>query len=68
MLSDDGDTVLAGSASTGAVALFKDTNGQHLMDYGIRIRIGDNAALGSWSLEAFKLLYQTLPGLGRRMP
>ena len=68
VLSDDGDTVLAGSASTGAVALFKDTNGQHLMDYGIRIRIGDNAALGSWSLEAFKLLYQTLPGLGRRMP
>lgn len=68
ILSFDGDTVLAGSSSTSAIALFKDANGANLHDNGMRLRIGDNASSGSWSLEAFKLVYQSLPGMGRRMP
>ena len=68
LLSFDADALLAGAASTGAVALFKNSGGQNLMDYGMRLRVSDNAASGSWSLEGFKLMYQTLPGMGRRMP
>ena len=68
ILSNDADELLAGASSTGAIALFKDSAGVNLTGSGIRLRVGDNASNGSWSLEAFKLVYQSLPGLGRRMP
>lgn len=68
ILSSNGDALLAGASSTGAIALFKDSNGTNLHDNGMRLRIGDNASSGSWSLEAFKLVYQSMPGLGRRFP
>ena len=68
VLSSDGDAVLAGRASTGAIALFKDSSGINLHSTGLRLRVGDNASSGSWSLEGLKLVYQALPGLDRRMP
>lgn len=68
LLSADADAILAGASSTGAIGLFKDTSGANLHDFGMRLRVGDNASNGSWALEGFKLFYQALPGLGRRMP
>ncbi len=68
LLSADADAILAGASSTGAIGLFKDTSGANLYDYGMRLRIGDNASNGTWALEGFKLFYQSMPGLGRRMP
>ena len=68
LLSADADEILAGAASTGAIGLFKDTSGAYLHDFGLRLRVGDNASNGSWALEGFKLFYQSMPGLGRKMP
>lgn len=68
ILSSDGDAWLSAASSTGAIALFKDADGKNMFDSGMRLRIKDNASNGSWSIEAFKLVYQSLPGLGRRMP
>ena len=45
----------------------QDTNGRFLEDVGLRVRIGDDAADGSWSLEGMTLGYQVLPGAARRM-
>lgn len=66
--SNDGDDLVVSEESTILRALLKDGAGRYHHDVGIRLRVGDNAALGSWSLEAMNLAYQILPGLGRRMP
>jgi hypothetical protein len=74
LLTADGDriTSLSGDAltvslsSAQAKALLHTQDGDYLHDEGIRLRVGDNASLGSWSLEAFTLAYQILPGLRRR--
>jgi len=42
------------------------TNGDYIQDVGCRIRISDDAANGSWSLEGMTLGYQLLPGAMRR--
>lgn len=68
ILTADGDSILVAQLSTEAIALLQDSSGVFLHDQGIRLRIGDNASAGSWSLESFKLAYQTMPGLKRRMP
>jgi hypothetical protein len=43
------------------------TNGDYIQDVGCRIRISDDAANGSWSLEGMTLGYQVLPGVTRRL-
>lgn len=59
-------TLILSAASTLAKAQLKNTSGRYLHDTGIRLRIGDNASAGSWSLEAMNLAYQILPGMLRR--
>jgi hypothetical protein len=68
ILTADGDALVVSQASTNARALLKNSSGDYLNDTGMRLRVYDNAANGSWSLEAMNLAYQILPGLGRRMP
>jgi len=43
------------------------TNGNYVQDVGFRVRISDDAADGSWSLEGMTLGYQVLPGATRRL-
>ena len=43
------------------------TNGKYVQDVGFRVRISDDAADGSWSLEGMTLGYQVLPGATRRL-
>jgi len=66
--SASADDLTVSQASSQTRAVLKTSTGDYLHDTGIRFRVGDNAALGSWSLEAFALAYQILPGLQRRMP
>jgi len=65
ILTLTGDHPVVASSSSMCRAEFKQSNGRFLHDEGMRIRIGDNAALGSWSLESFTLGYQLLPGIKR---
>ena len=75
ILTADGDTVqdasgndiVVGQESSVLRAKFKDSTGDYLEDTGMRLRVGDNASVGSWALEAMNLAYQILPGLQRRM-
>lgn len=66
IVSADGDTVLLSSASSMVNVKLMDSSGHHLHHRGIRLRIYDEAAQGSWSLEAFSLAYQILEGMKRR--
>jgi hypothetical protein len=66
LLSASGDSLLAALVSSQLRVPLADSNGDYLHDEGVRLRIGDNASNGSWSLEAFALAYQILPGLKRR--
>ena len=66
LVSAGGDSIVLSQSSSEVRAILHDSTGSYLHDEGIRIRIGDNASLGSWSLEAFSLAYQILPGLRRR--
>mgnify|MGYP001566452555 FL=1 len=67
LVAANGDVLRASDASAKEKALLKNAaNGDYLHDTGLRLRVGDNATLGSWSLEAFTLAYQILPGLNRR--
>lgn len=68
ILSVTPDHLVVSQSSTTARALLKDATGNFLHDEGIRLRVGDNASNGQWSLEAMNLAYQSLPGLERRMP
>jgi hypothetical protein len=63
-----GDTIVVAQASAQAMAVLKDDHGDYLHDEGMRLRIYDDASVGSWSLEGFTMAYQILPGLKRRMP
>lgn len=67
LVSFDGDTLVVSLQSTLLRAILQDTNGKYLHDEGIRLRVGDAASNGSWSIEAMNLAYQILPGLQRRM-
>lgn len=55
------------SRATSQIKALLNNAGRYLHDTGIRLRIGDNAANGSWALEAFTLAYQTLEGMKRRV-
>lgn len=50
------------------IVLFKDVGGINLTNTGIRLRVSDNTTVGAWIMESFKLIYQSLHGLDRRMP
>lgn len=65
--TSDGDAIVVSLLSTLLRTVLKDSSGDYLHDEGIRLRVGDNAANGSWSIEALTLAYQILPGLQRRM-
>lgn len=65
--SASGDTIIVSQASSLSRAILHNSSGRLLHHEGIRLRVGDNASLGSWSLEGFNLAYQEMPGLGRRM-
>jgi hypothetical protein len=67
-VSASGDPIAVSSQSTTARALLKDSRGDYLHDTGVRLRVSDHVAAGSWSLEGMNLAYQILPGLERRMP
>lgn len=67
IVTADGDTIILASDSTQARAILKNSSGDYLHDEGVRLKVGDNASNGSWSLEGFNLAYQRLPGLQRRM-
>lgn len=66
LVSAGGDAVVLASASSQVRIPLHTSGGDYLHHEGIRLRIGDNATNGSWSLEAFTLAYQVLPGLRRR--
>lgn len=74
LLTSDGYTVVTSTSdplevsieSSQGKVLLHTPNGDYLHDTGLRIRIGDNASVGSWSLEALTLAYQVLPGTYRR--
>jgi hypothetical protein len=68
LVDADGASITVGQTTTAARAVLLDNDGQYLHDVGLRIRVGDDAADGSWSLEGINLAYQVLPGLQRRMP
>lgn len=59
------DLLSVAQASAHSKTILKDES-DYVHDEGIRLRIGDNASNGSWSLEGFSLAYQILPGLQRR--
>lgn len=62
-----GEALIVNEATTQLQALLHDSAGEYLHDEGIRLRIGDTDANGSWSLEGMTLAYQILPGLRRRL-
>lgn len=67
MISANSSAVVCSSQSAQVMALLHSSAGDYLHDTGIRLRVGDTASNGSWSLESFELAYQILPGLKRRM-
>lgn len=76
LLTSDGDTlttvggdpIVVSQQSTNLRTPLKNSSGDYLHDEGMRLRVGDNASNGSWSIEAMTLAYQILPGQERRMP
>ncbi len=63
-----GDVIVVSQQSTNLRTPLKNSSGEYLHDEGMRLRVGDNASNGSWSIEAMTLAYQILPGQERRMP
>lgn len=68
ILTSDGDEIHAALNSKLGHVSFQDADGQYLHGSGIRIVFEDGPTVGEWSLEAFTLCYQILPGLRRRQP
>lgn len=68
LVSFGGDRLVVSQQSTNLRTPLKNTSGKYLHDEGIRLRVGDNASDGSWSIEAMTLAYQIMPGQERRMP
>lgn len=66
IITATGDTMVLASSSSQIRVPLASSSGDYIHDTGIRLRVGDNAQNGSWSLEAMSLAYQILPGLKRR--
>jgi hypothetical protein len=77
LITADGGRIVATASERSPIIVHNDsvqriikmqsTNGYYVEDVGVRIRISDDSADGSWSLEGMTLGYQTLPGASRRM-
>jgi hypothetical protein len=65
--TDDGSNVTVAFDSVQTIINLEGSNGDFVQDVGCRIRISDDAANGSWSLEGMTLGYQVLPGATRRL-
>ena len=63
----DGSNITVPYDSVQKIINLEGTNGDYIQDVGCRIRISDDAANGSWSLEGMTLGYQLLPGATRRL-
>ena len=64
--TSDGSNITVPFESVQKIVNMEGTNGDYIQDVGCRIRISDDAANGSWSLEGMTLGYQVLPGAIRR--
>jgi len=64
--TSDGSNITVPFESVQKIINMEGTNGDYIQDVGCRIRISDDAANGSWSLEGMTLGYQVLPGAMRR--
>jgi len=65
--TDDGSNITIPFDSVQTIINMEGTNGDFIQDVGCRIRISDDAANGSWSLEGMTLGFQVLPGATRRL-
>ena len=65
--TSDGSNITIPYESVQKIINMEGTNGDYIQDVGCRIRISDDAANGSWSLEGMTLGYQLLPGATRRL-
>ena len=65
--TDDGSNVTVAFDSVQPIINLEGSKGDFVQDVGCRIRISDDAANGSWSLEGMTLGYQVLPGATRRL-
>ena len=65
--TNDGSNVTVAFDSVQTIINLEGSNGDFVQDVGCRIRISDDAANGSWSLEGMTLGYQVLPGATRRL-
>ena len=75
LITDDGNGVETVSNSDITVPYesvqkiinLENSNGAYTEDVGFRVRVSDDAANGSWSLEGMTIGYQVLPGATRRL-
>jgi len=65
--TSEGSDIVVPYESVQKIINLEGTNGDYIQDVGCRIRISDDAADGSWSLEGMTLGYQVLPGATRRL-
>jgi hypothetical protein len=63
----DGSNITLPFDSVQKIINLEGSNGDYIQDVGCRIRISDDAANGSWSLEGMTLGFQVLPGATRRL-
>ena len=75
LITDDGNGIETASNSDIVVPYdsvqkiinLEGSNGNYTEDVGFRVRVSDDAANGSWSLEGMTIGYQVLPGATRRL-
>jgi len=65
--TSEGSDIVVPYDSVQKIINLEGTHGDYIQDVGCRIRISDDAADGSWSLEGMTLGYQVLPGATRRL-
>ena len=63
----DGSNITLPFDSVQKIINLEGSNGDYIQDVGCRIRISDDAANGSWSLEGMTLGFQVLPEAARRL-
>lgn len=66
--SADGSDLTISVASSTIRALLENADGDYLHDEGVRFRIKDDGSdQAAWSIEAFQIAFQQMPGLMRRV-
>lgn len=66
ILTADGDTVVVRVPAVQAKVRLVESDGRYVHGLGLRLRLGDNAEVGTWAVEGISFAYQILPGLKRR--